>query len=294
MLLLYVGSGGSQFLVLLAKDRGFDEGPEGRRQQGIILNLWKAMRGHVHHRGLTRMRVKKQKLKHSVRYFEAEKLVEQDKLHEPTEAIAIVKKTASTKFTEGVDISIRLGVDPRKGDQNVRGITNLPHGTGKTKKVAVLAKGDLAKEAEAAGADWVGDEDLIAKIQAGFKDFDVVLATNEMAPQIGKIGKILGTRTPNKKNGTVTDTVSQAVKEIKGATRVEYRVDKAGIVHMPIGKASFSEDQLLDNFRAAVDAVVRAKPASAKGRYMMSVTVSSTMGPGIKLDPTVASKYSGH
>lgn len=240
------------------------------------------------------MRKQKKKQKHSNRYLEAARLIDLDRLHEPSEAISLVKKTASTKFSEGVDLSIRLGVDPRKGDQNVRGITNLPHGTGKTKTVAVLAKGDLAKEAESAGADFVGDEDLIAKIQGGWKDFDVILATSEMAPQIGKIGKILGTRTPNKKNGTVTDTVAVAVKEIKGATRVEYRVDKAGVVHMPIGKAAFTEEQLADNFKAAVDAIVRAKPASAKGRYMMSMTVSTTMGPGVKLDPSVASKFSGH
>lgn len=240
------------------------------------------------------MRKQKKKQKHSNRYLEAAKTIDAEKLHEPTEALALVKKTASTKFAEGVDLSVRLGVDPRKGDQNVRGITNLPHGTGKTKKVAVLAKGDLAKEAEAAGADHVGDEDLIAKIQGGWKDFDVIIATNDMAPQIGKIGKILGTRTPNKKNGTVTDTVGQAVKEIKGATRVEYRVDKAGIIHVPIGKANFSEDQLFDNFKAAVDAIVRAKPASAKGRYLVSMTVSTTMGPGVKLDPALASKASGH
>jgi large subunit ribosomal protein L1 len=240
------------------------------------------------------MRTQKKKQKHSARFIEVAKLVEAEKLHEPTEAISLVKKTASTKFSEGVDLSIRLGVDPRKGDQNVRGITNLPHGTGKTKKVAVLAKGDQAKEATAAGADHVGDEDLIAKIQGGWKDFDVILATNEMAPQIGKVGKILGTRTPNKKNGTVTDSLSQAVKEIKGATRVEYRVDKAGVVHMPIGKANFSDDQLADNFKAAVDAILRAKPSSAKGRYLMSMTLSSTMGPGVRLDPTVATKFSGH
>lgn len=240
------------------------------------------------------MRTQKKKQKHSARFLEAEKLVVAEKLHDPTEAIAIVKKTASTKFKEGVDLSIRLGVDPRKGDQNVRGITNLPHGTGKTKKVAVLAKGDLAKEASAAGADHVGDEELIAKIQGGWKDFDVILATSEMAPQIGKIGKILGTRTPNKKNGTVTDSIEQAVKEIKGATRVEYRVDKAGVVHMPIGKAAFTDEQIADNFKAAVDAILRAKPPSAKGRYLMSMTLSSTMGPGVRLDPTVATKFSGH
>ncbi len=240
------------------------------------------------------MRQQKKKQKHSARYNLAAKTISKEKLHEPTEAISLVKQMASARFPEGVDLSIRLGVDPRKGDQNVRGITNLPHGTGKNKTVAVLAKGDLAKEAEAAGADVVGDEELIAKIQGGWKEFDVILATNEMAPQIGKIGKILGTRTPNKKNGTVTDAVTQAVREIKGATRVEYRVDKAGIVHMPIGKVNFSEDQLLENFKAAVDAIVRAKPASSKGRYLVSMTVSSTMGPGVKLDPTTASKYSGH
>ena len=240
------------------------------------------------------MRTQKKKNKHSQRFLALQKNVDSTKLHDPTEAIASVIKSANAKFKEGVDLSVRLGVDPRKGDQNVRGITNLPHGTGKTKSVAVLAKGDLAKEATAAGADHVGDEDLIAKIQGGWKDFDVILATNEMAPQIGKIGKILGTRTPNKKNGTVTDSIEQAVKEIKGATRVEYRVDKAGIVHMPIGKVSFTEAQLADNFKAAVDAIVRAKPASAKGRYLISMTLSSTMGPGVKLDPSVASKFSGH
>jgi large subunit ribosomal protein L1 len=240
------------------------------------------------------MRNQKRKNKHSGRFLEAAKLVEADRQYDPVEAIALVKKTASTKFAEGVDLSMRLGVDPRKGDQNVRGITNLPHGTGKSKKVAVLAKGDLAKEAEAAGADHVGDEDLITKIQGGWKDFDVILATNDMAPQIGKIGKILGTRTPNKKNGTVTDTVGQAVKEIKGATRVEYRVDKAGVIHMPIGKANFTDEQLADNFKAAVDAIIRTKPASAKGRYLISMTLSSTMGPGVRLDSSLASKFSGH
>lgn len=240
------------------------------------------------------MRKTSKKQKHSKRYSEAAKQVTADKLYDPSEALSLVKQTASTKFAEGVDLSIRLGVDPRKGDQNVRGITNLPHGTGKNKTVAVLAKGDLAKEAQAAGADHVGDEDLITKIQGGWKDFDVILATSEMAPQIGKIGKILGTRTPNKKNGTVTDTVGVAVKEIKGATRVEYRVDKAGVIHMPIGKATFGEDQLADNFRAAVDAIIRARPSSAKGRYLMTVTVSTTMGPGVRLDPSLASKFSGH
>lgn len=239
-----------------------------------------------------RKNIRKQKV--STRFAALDKQVDAEKLHEVTEAIALVKGMANAKFVEGVDVSIRLGVDPRKGDQNVRGTTNLPHGTGKSKSVAVLAKGDLAKEAEAAGADFVGDEDLIKKIQDGWKDFDVMLATNDMAPQLGKIGRQLGPRTPNKKNGTVTDSIGLAVKEIKGASRVEYRVDKAGIVHMPLGKVNFSEEQLADNFKAALDAVIRAKPASAKGRYLMSVTLSSTMGPGVRLDPTLAGKFSGH
>ncbi|MCW5940389.1 MAG: 50S ribosomal protein L1 [Fimbriimonadaceae bacterium] len=240
------------------------------------------------------MRKNTKKTKHSTRFLSAVKEVEAEKQYEVSEAIGLVKKLASAKFVESVDMAIRLGVDPRKGDQNVRGTTNLPHGTGKTKKVAVLAKGDLAKEAEAAGADVVGDEDLIKRIQEGWKDFDVMIATNDMAPQIGKIGKFLGPRTPNKKNGTVTDAITQAVKEIKGATRVEYRVDKAGIVHVPIGKVNFSDDQLADNFKVALDAVIRAKPASAKGRYLVSLTLSSTMGPGFRLDTGLASKFSGH
>ncbi len=240
------------------------------------------------------MRKNIRKAKQSGRFAAVIQKVDKSKLYEVTEALALVKETATAKFVEGVDLSIRLGVDPRKGDQNVRGTTNLPHGTGKTKTVAVLAKGDLAKEAEAAGADFVGDEDLIKKVQEGWKDFDVMLATNDMAPQIGKIGRFLGTRTPNKKNGTVTDAIEQAVKDIKGATRVEYRVDKAGIVHMPVGKVNFTSEQLADNVRAALDAVIRAKPASSKGRYLVSVTLSSTMGPGVPLDPGLASKFSGH
>jgi large subunit ribosomal protein L1 len=240
------------------------------------------------------MRKGKKRAKHSQRFLAAEKQVRPLETYELSEALNLVKETATAKFVEGVDLSFRLGVDPRKGDQNVRGTTNLPHGTGKKQNVAVLAKGELAKEAEGAGADTVGDEDLIAKIQGGWKDFDILLATSDMAPQIGKIARLLGPRTPNKKNGTVTDNIGQAVKEIKAATRVEYRVDKAGIIHMPIGKVNFSADQLQENALAAVDAVLRAKPSSAKGRYLVSLTVSSTMGPGVKLDPTSVSKASGH
>ena len=241
------------------------------------------------------MAKKIRKNKHSARFIEAQKEVEADKYYEIAEAIALLKKLASTKkLKESVDLAIRLGIDPRKSDQNVRGITNLPHGTGKTKSVAVLAKGDLAKEAEGAGADFVGDEDLIKKIQEGSIKFDVMLATTDMAPQIGKVGKILGTKTPNKRNGTVTDQIAIAVKEIKAATRVEYRVDKAGIIHLPLGKAAFEDSQIQENLIAALDAVIKAKPPTAKGRYLQSVTISSTMGPAIRLDTGLASKASGH
>jgi large subunit ribosomal protein L1 len=239
---------------------------------------------------------KKQKKKalHSQRFIALEKSVDQDKAYTVEEAIALVKKNATAKFPESIDIALRLGVDPKKGEQNVRGTTNLPHGTGKNKTVAVLASGDDIKAAEAAGADFVGEEEIIKKVQEGWKDFDVMLATETMAPQIGKIGRFLGPRTPNKRNGTVTNDIAKAVKEIKGASRVEYRLDKAGIVHLGIGKSTFSEEQITDNLRTALDAVIRAKPASAKGRYLNTVTISSTMGPGVKIDPTAASKFAGH
>lgn len=236
----------------------------------------------------------KRKNKHSQRFLAFAKEIDFAKLHEFDEALAAVKKTATAKFPESVDLSLRLGIDPRKSDQNVRGTTSLPHGTGKTKTVAVLAKGDLAKEAEAAGADFVGDEDLIKKIQEGWKAFDVMLATEDMAPQIGKVGRFLGPKTPNKRNGTVTNQITNAVKEIKSAARVEYRTDKAGIVHVPIGKVNFTDEQLKENFVAALDAVIKAKPSSSKGRYLQSVTLSATMGPGVPLDPTLASKAAGH
>ena len=205
-----------------------------------------------------------------------------------------MKSSATAKFPETVDIAIRLGVDPRKGDQNVRGTTNLPHGTGKNKTVAVLAKGDMAKEAEEAGADFVGEEELIKKIQEGWKDFDVMIAASDMAPQIGKIGRFLGPKTPNKRNGTVTDQVGQAVKEIKSASRIEYRLDKAGIVHLPLGKVNFTDDQIKENLLTALDAVIKAKPSGAKGRYLRSIALSSTMGPSIRLDTSLASKAAGH
>jgi large subunit ribosomal protein L1 len=230
---------------------------------------------------------------HSPRFDRLLKTVDLTQPLEAAAAIAKVKETASAKFVESVDMAVHLGIDPRKGDQNVRGITNLPHGTGKVRKVAVLAKGDLAASAEKAGADVVGADDLIAKIQGGFRDFDVLLATEEMAPQIGKVGRILGTRTPNKRNGTITNNIAAAVEEIKGATRVEYRAEKGGIVHMLIGKVNFTEDQLMDNFKAALNAVLKAKPAGAKGKYIETITLSATMGPGIPVDTSLASKLAG-
>lgn len=239
------------------------------------------------------MRKNTKKNRHSPRFEALAKTIDKETLYDVEQAIDLVKKTANAKFVESVDCALRLGIDPRKSDQNVRGLTNLPHGTGKKKTVAVLAKGDLAKEAEEAGADTVGAEELIAKIQGGWKDFDVVLATEDMAPQIGKIGKMLGPKTPNKRNGTVTNAIGQAVREIKGATRVEYRADKAGVVHLPIGKVNFTNEQILENFTAAVGAVLKAKPAGAKGKYLVSVTLSSSMGPGIPVDPSIAQKVAG-
>ncbi|HVL38416.1 MAG TPA: 50S ribosomal protein L1 [Fimbriimonadaceae bacterium] len=236
------------------------------------------------------MRQNIKKRPHSPRFEAVAAKVDPENLHDPVDALRLVKETASAKFPESVDLAVRLGIDPRKNEQNVRGITNLPHGTGKVKRVAVLAKGDLAKDAEQAGADVVGAEELITKIQGGFRDFDVILATEEMAPQIGKIGRLLGPRTPNKRNGTVTNNIGQAVREIKGATRVEYRADKAGVVHLQIGKVNFSDEQLQENFSSALGALMKAKPSGAKGKYLVSVTLSSTMGPGIPVDPALAQK----
>ncbi len=241
------------------------------------------------------MRKNVKKNQHSPRYEALVATVEKDTTLTVEEALLKVKATANAKFVESVDLAVKLGIDPRKGDQNVRGLTTLPHGTGKNRKVAVLAKGDLANEAEKAGADVVGAEDLIARIQGGDKDlkFDILLATEEMAPQIGKIGRILGPKTPNKRNGTVTNNIATAVKEIKAATRAEYRADKAGVVHMAIGKVNFTDEQLQENFKAAVGALLRAKPSSAKGRYLQSITVSASMGPGVKIDMLQATKFVG-
>ncbi|MEI6512620.1 MAG: 50S ribosomal protein L1, partial [bacterium] len=187
---------------------------------------------------------------HGKRYLEIAKKVTKDEMHEPAAAFALVGQTASTKFPETVDLAVRLGVDPRKGEQMVRGVTTLPHGTGKSRNVAVLAKGDLAEEAKAAGADTVGDDDLVAKITEGWRDFDVLVASEEMAPVVARLGRQLGPRTPNKKNGTVTNNIQATVDEIKRAARVEYRIEKGAIIHMPIGKASWDAEKLHENFNA--------------------------------------------
>ncbi|MEN6371859.1 MAG: 50S ribosomal protein L1 [Armatimonadota bacterium] len=218
------------------------------------------------------------------RYLEAAKTVGDVTLVEPEEAIKLVKQAASAKFNETIDVAIRLGVDPRHGDQMVRGTTNLPHGTGKSKNVAVVAKGDKAKEAEEAGADTVGAEELVQQIQQGWADFDVLLATPDVMGLVGRLGPILRARMPSPKAGTVTADIGRAVKEIKSASRVDYRVEKAGIVHAPIGKASYTEEQLAENLKALITALLRAKPAAAKGRYLKKITISSTMGPGINID----------
>ncbi|MDY3982646.1 MAG: 50S ribosomal protein L1 [Veillonellaceae bacterium] len=219
------------------------------------------------------------------KYAEAAKLIEAGKFYEPVEAIDIVKKTATAKFDETVDISFNLNVDPKYADQQVRGAVVLPHGTGKTQRVLVFAKGDKVKEAEDAGADYVGAEELVAKVQGGWSDFDVVVATPDMMGQVGRLGKILGPKglMPNPKVGTVTPDVTRAVSEIK-AGKVEYRTDKSGNVACTIGKASFSNEELLDNYRTIVNTITKAKPATAKGQYIKSVTLSATMGPGVPLN----------
>ena len=221
----------------------------------------------------------------SKRIAEITKLVDRTKVYDAEEALALVKKTATAKFDETVEVAVRLGVDPKKQDQQVRGAVVLPHGTGKTARVLVFAKGDKAKEAEAAGADYVGDDDLIQKVSQGWFDFDVVVATPDMMGAVGRLGRILGPKglMPNPKTGTVTFEVARAIAEIK-AGKIEYRLDKAGIVHAPIGKASFEVSQLLGNFQTLMDALQKAKPPGAKGQYIRSVTVSSTMGPGVRVN----------
>jgi len=225
--------------------------------------------------------------KRGKKYLEALKLVDRSKAYPVAEAIELVKKTNIAKFDATVEVAFRLGVDPKKADQQIRGAVVLPHGTGKVQRVLVFAKGEKAKEAEAAGADYVGDTEYINKIQEGWFDFDVVVATPDMMGEVGKLGRILGPKglMPNPKTGTVTFDVAKAVQEIK-AGKVEYRVDKAGNVHVPIGKVSFDNEKLVENFTTIYEAILKAKPAAAKGTYVKNVTVTSTMGPGIKVDPS--------
>ena len=213
-------------------------------------------------------------------------LVDQTKLYSVEEAIGLAKKTARTKFDETVDLAVKLGVDPKQADQMVRGTVVLPHGTGKKVKILVFAKGEKDKEARDAGAEYVGAEDLADKIQKdGWTDFDVVVATPDIMGLVGKLGKVLGPRglMPNPKTGTVTFDVARAIKEIR-AGKVEYRVEKAGIVHVPVGKSSFDENKLVENAKAVLESVLKAKPSTSKGKYVLSATVSTTMGPGVKID----------
>jgi large subunit ribosomal protein L1 len=221
------------------------------------------------------------------RTTEARSKVDAEALYTPLAAITLAKDISAAKFDETVEAHFRLGIDTRQADQQVRGSVSLPHGTGKTVRVAVFAEGDKAREAEAAGADVVGSDDLVERIQAGFLDFDATVATPDQMSKVGKLGKILGTRglMPNPKLGTVTMDVGRVVKELK-AGKVEYRADKFGIAHVGIGKASFEVTQLVENYSAVLDEIVRAKPAVAKGRYIKSITVTTTMGPGIKVDTT--------
>jgi large subunit ribosomal protein L1 len=227
-------------------------------------------------------------MKRGKKYIESVKLVDKLSLYDPSEALELTQKTAKAKFDETVEAHIKLGVDSRHADQQVRGAVVLPHGTGRKVRVLVFAKGDKAKEAEVAGAEYVGAEDMVAKIQnENWFEFDVVVATPDMMGVVGRLGKILGPKglMPNPKAGTVTIDVAKAIADIK-AGKIEYRLDKTNIIHCPIGKVSFGTEKLMSNFHTLLDAIVKAKPAAAKGQYLRSVVVSSTMGPGIKINPT--------
>ena len=226
-------------------------------------------------------------MKHGKKYTEAAKLVDRSVAYEPAEAISVVKKTASAKFDETVEVHIRTGCDGRHADQQVRGAVVLPNGTGKTVRVLVFAKGAKLDEAQAAGADFFGGEELIPRIQNdGWFDFDVVVATPDMMGVVGRLGRVLGPKglMPNPKAGTVTMDLAKAIAEIK-AGKIEYRLDKTNIIHVPLGKASFTEEQLADNFQTLIDAINKAKPAAVKGQFLKSVTITSTMGPGVKINP---------
>lgn len=223
------------------------------------------------------------------RYRQGLEQIDRDRLYGPQEAIGLLKGVPATKFDETVELSIRLGIDPRKPDQIVRGALSLPKGTGKTMRVVAFAKGEKAREARDAGADEVGDDDLAERIQGGWLDFDAVVAAPDMMPTVGKLGRVLGPRglMPNPKSGTVTDDVAKTIRDIKGGM-VEYRTDKHGNLHLIIGKKSFPSEDLAENYLAVIDEIVRAKPAAAKGRYLKSIAMSTTMGPGIRIDPTKA------
>jgi large subunit ribosomal protein L1 len=225
--------------------------------------------------------------KHGKRYDQALKKVELEQPASPIAALQAVKDTASAKFNETVEIAVRLGVDPRQGDQMVRGSVNLPHGTGKSPRIAVFARGDNATAAEAAGADVVGAEDLVQKIDEGWKEFDILVATRDMMSIVGRLGRKLGPRMPNPKAGTVTENVEQTVRDLKGG-KAAFRVDKAANIHVPIGKVSYTVEQLEENLSVLVQALLRAKPASAKGHYLKKISVSSTMGPSFKIDTASA------
>lgn len=224
--------------------------------------------------------------KRGKKYLNALEKIDRDHLYDPDEALNLVKEIAPANFDETVEVSVRLGIDPRHADQQVRGAVVLPHGTGKTRKVLVFAKGDKATEAANAGADYVGAEEMVQKVQEGWLDFEVAVATPDMMSMVGRLGKILGPRgmMPNPKTGTVTFDIERAVKEIK-AGKIEFRADKTGIVHAPIGKVSFSLESLKENYTTLIETLIKARPAAAKGQYIRSITVSSTMGPGVKINP---------
>jgi len=227
-------------------------------------------------------------MKRSKAYRQAMELIEPERLYTPMAAVTIAKKTAKTKFDPTVEVSMRLGVDPRKADQMVRGTVNLPHGTGKTARVIVFANGEKAEEARAAGADEVGGDELIERVAGGWTDFDAAVSTPDLMGKVGRLGKVLGPRglMPNPKTGTVTMDVAKAVDDIKGG-KIEFRVDKNSNMNFPIGRASFTEEQLAENYVAALDEILRTKPSAAKGRFIQKITVSTTMGPGIPVDPQV-------
>jgi large subunit ribosomal protein L1 len=225
-------------------------------------------------------------MQRSKAYRKAAEQIDRSRQYSPAQAVSLAKKTSPTKFDATVEVALRLGVDPRRADQMVRGTVNLPNGTGKTARVLVFATGDRAEEAKAAGADYVGSDDLIERIQGGFLDFDAVVATPDMMGKVGRLGRVLGPRglMPNPKTGTVTPDVGKAVSDIKGG-KIEFRVDKNGNLHFVIGRASFTERALAENYAAALDEVIRLKPAAAKGRYLKRVTMATSMGPGIPVDP---------